>query len=948
MRFAPLLIVLLVACDRPEPRAGIISEDNMSAIVPHGERAAGRPGDFYLKNALATFIMQRPVREVAANPFGGSLVDAALAGGPDRFGELVPVLAIGRTVRIDHMRVVADGSDGGDAVIEGSGADATNVYYNLKGIDPALPVFLPDGSGLVAHDPDAPLGLEVRVTFRLPPNEARLSITYTFANATGARVGVPMAFLVDSGGDLEAFQPGEGYKSRLSRSFSADDLTDLLTLSESAGQVVYVGRDVALGFVPRAVGDRRPPRGISATVPGFGGVIMLEVENALSGFKEASFRLAPGERTDVELDVVLAPTAAEALTRGYELVGKPLGAITGCVTLTTGEPATGVRVGLTAPGPHVAATFTTAKDGCFSGRAPLGSYTAIAGLPYRPPSNEVATQVPGHVELALAPLGSVEAAIDVYDTLGTATPTLHPCRVRFIGERTLVEHAALGNPPINDAGGVVTRQTVLRTCHGRIELPPGRYLAMATRGPEFDLLESIVEVSAGTVTPWNGALRRVVDSDGYAASDFHVHSVYSSDSRVPAGERVLSLAGDGMDFWASTDHDMVTDFVPYIAALGLTRELITMPGSEVTTFDTGHFGAYPLPVDPFAANGGSPDWTAGVGNTRPTMQSLFDLIHGRGGLVQVNHPRGGGICMGCYFSRAGLRYDTISGQPYADPMRQLIDSATLRFGAGVGYFSDDFDIIEVLNGASTYVAGDMVYDRGAEAEGRDWLNFLAAGRRKTGVANSDTHDLAHAPGVPRTMVGGHHEGLGGLLAALRKGDAVMTTGPMVRAWLTNREGESASFGDLLRAQGSDLLTLRVHVETPAWYRADRLEILANAFFADPDAGGEPTPLYPIITLTPNEVVRGNGGRALVADLNVEIDMQAPPFDAKDSWIVVRVGGPGSTVFPVTPGGGTVNTSAATPAAFLSSRGGVFPYAMTNPILIDADSDGQFWPAPPTL
>ncbi|MBI3179603.1 MAG: CehA/McbA family metallohydrolase [Deltaproteobacteria bacterium] len=947
MRFI-LLAVLLAACDRPEPRAGIITEDNMAAMVPPGERAAGRPGDFYLKNALATFIVQRPVREVAADPYGGSLVDAALAGVPDRFGELVPVLAIGRTVRIDEMRVVSDGSDGGDAVVEGRGSDATNVYYNLKGIDPELPVYVPDGSGLLAHDPDVSLGLDVWVTYRLPLGEARLSVTYTFTNITGARVGVPMAFLVDSGGDLEAFQPGEGYESRLSKSFSTEDLTDLLTLDQSAGQVVYIGRDVAIGFVPRAVGERRPPRGISATVPGFGGVIMLEAENALSGFKESSFRLDPGERTHVSIDVVLAPTAAAVLTRGYELLGERLGEVTGCVKLTTGEPAPGMRVGLTAAGPHVAATFTTGADGCFAGRAPLGSYTAIAGLPYRPPSNEVAVEVPGHVELALAPLGAVEVAIDVYNTLAAASPTPHPCRVRFIGQRTLVAHPALGNLPIDDAGGLVARQAVLRTCRGRVELPPGRYLAMATRGPEFDLVENIVEVNAGGSVTWNGALHRVVDSDDYAASDFHVHSVYSSDSRVPADERVLSLAAEGMDFWASTDHDMVADFRPYLAALGLAGEMLTMPGAEVTTFDTGHFGAYPLPIDPFAANGGAPDWTAGVDGTRPTMQALFDLMRGRGALIQVNHPRGGGICMGCYFSRAGLRYDGFSGQPYADPLRQYVDSATLRFGPGVGYFSDDFDIIEVINGASTYVAGNMVYDRDAEAEGRDWMNFLAVGRRKTAVANSDTHDLARAPGVPRTMVGGHHSGLPGLLSALERGDAVMTTGPMLRAWLVNAAGETAGYGDLLSAAGSDRLTLHVRVETPTWYRADRLEILANMFFPDPDAGGEPTPLVPVMTLAPVEIVRSNGGRALVADAVVEIDMQAPPFYGRDSFIVVRAGGPQSTVFPVSGGGGVLDTSAATPATFLSNRGGVLPYAMANPILIDGEGDGQFWPAPPAL
>ena len=52
-----------------------------------------------------------------------------------------------------------------------------------------------------------------------------------------------------------------------------------------------------------------------------------------------------------------------------------------------------------------------------------------------------------------------------------------------------------------------------------------------------------------------------------------------------------------------TDHHAHTDLTPTIAALGFTPFVHATIGEEITTWDYGHFNAYPLPIDPDAALG---------------------------------------------------------------------------------------------------------------------------------------------------------------------------------------------------------------------------------------------------------------------------------------------------------------------------------------------------------
>ena len=922
------------------PNAGQITQSNIDDIMAQSETRGARSGDYYLRNNQATFIIQRPGHELSLGPFGGNLIDAALRGGTDNFGELIPVLAVGRTIRIDSMRVIADGSDGGPAIIETLGHDALNTYFNLMGLAPDLISFDADGQGLLYHDPEKTLGLDIRIVYSLGPDDTHLNIQYSFTNAGTERIGVPLALLIDARGNVKTFLPGDGFEAQGSKDISVENLQEILSHDHQTEQILLTTKDYGLAIVPRAIGDIQAPTNVGLQVPNIGTVLAIGVENLLEAASEPTFILNTNESVIFDLDVVLEASGASALAKGWQHLGYELDTYSACVTHETpGTPANTVQVGFYKTADNIAGFCTTGSDGCCSATLPKATYEAMAGDYFRPLSEQKALSE-NTVELVIQANTKLEVDIQIYNDLETTQTTALPCRLTLIGQRSTMEHKLVGPRALSDPGGKVARMVYLQTCKENIEVLPGRYLAIVTRGPQFSKFEEVLELSQGVSTTLTGAIHRASDAGDYAASDFHIHSIFSMDSLVPAKDRVISISAEGLDFWASTEHDVVVDFSPYIQALGLEDELLTIPGAEVTTFELGHFGAFPLIVDTQYANGGTPDWTYDVDQSyRPTMQDLFDVIHGQGGLVQVNHARSGGLAHSAYFSRAGLLFDESTKTPYNDIADHIVANEFLRYDKNIQYFSDDFDIIEVMNGVYTYVSGDMVYDSGLETEGHDWMSMLSSGRRVVAVGNSDTHTLGAYPGSPRTMVKGRSEGTSGLVANLKKGAAYVTTGPLLDVEVKDASGATASPGDVFTPSG-ETITLVIKAQTPEWFELNRVDVVSNVFFVDPSVNDKAPRLVEATPIEKELKTRNNGATYYSYEKEINISLDNPTFNGQDSWLIVRVAGTDTHLFPVIRGGGgTLNTAATSPEDFLSQRTGKHPFAFTNPIFLDLNEDG---------
>src|SRR6185369_7984784 len=93
-------------------------------------------------------------------------------------------------------------------------------------------------------------------------------------------------------------------------------------------------------------------------------------------------------------------------------------------------------------------------------------------------------------------------------------------------------------------------------------------------------------------------IARVVDTTGFVSSDFHVHGLNSTDSRIGNRDRVMQYAGEGVENIVMTDHGGRTDLKPMIAQLQLSPFVTATIGEEITSWEYGHFNGYPFDLVP--------------------------------------------------------------------------------------------------------------------------------------------------------------------------------------------------------------------------------------------------------------------------------------------------------------------------------------------------------------
>lgn len=180
----------------------------------------------------------------------------------------------------------------------------------------------------------------------------------------------------------------------------------------------------------------------------------------------------------------------------------------------------------------------------------------------------------------------------------------------------------------------------------KTRLRPGDdYTLYISRGPEYDLTTipddptGTLSIEAGEVLRRNVTVERAISTDGYVSGDFHLHAAGSPDSGLNYLDRVTSIAAEDVEVVASSDHNYVSKYAPYIDRLHLDPFLHSMVGVELTTFEFGHFNAFPLEYDVGQVDRGSVPWQ------RLPPQRIFDALRQQGKfgpddtIIQINHPR---------------------------------------------------------------------------------------------------------------------------------------------------------------------------------------------------------------------------------------------------------------------------------------------------------------------
>ncbi len=414
---------------------------------------------------------------------------------------------------------------------------------------------------------------------------------------------------------------------------------------------------------------------------------------------------------------------------------------------------------------------------------------------------------------------------------------------------------------------------------GAITVPAGTYEIYASRGIEWSLDRTELHFEEGWEYRWTARLRHEVDTTGWVSGDYHLHT--------------LTYSGHGDANMEERVISLVGEGLEFAVATDHNHntdydptiaklgvgERIRAVVGNEVSTPIGHFNAFPLEPDRPV-----PDPDARDAN------ALFKFIreepnrYGVTPVIQLNHPRWLRID---YFGRTGL--DPVTGES-SDPA-----------------YSSDFDSLEVLNenvGWGYYNADttDRYVGEGIHSVLEDWFVLLNRGHRYAAVGNSDSHTV-HAAfgGYPRNYSRSSTDAPSEIdpaevAAAIRAKQVFTTTGPFVEL-----EVNGVPMGGDARAEEGGVVTIRARIRAASWIDVDRLLVVINGR-----------------ALQEWEIPEVDG--VLVIDETEELTLR------RDAWIAVLVEGDDSLA-PIIPDAGRP----------------ILPLAITNPVWVDVDGDGEWTP-----
>ena len=993
---AVALLTLLTGCAEGDPFSRAFEVEHLRQTIG-GPKALVREGDFILENDRIRLGILGTRISMGTHTSGASLADADLQRtdpdaqggfGNDRMAETFPTVNL-NIMQADEAAgevvILKDGSDGGDAVICTSGPEVSfitllNPLWALQwsGVRPIFHMrtdyTLSPGMGAVKIKTWAFIGAEAPCSIEDPDAEAGYKgaaagiaegddiIATTLAAENG---GLAFGDFYLQGGSVDVFTPDVGFDEELHIAGLGEQGVNTVTNPVFVDYIGGTADGVSYGQMS-STGPLGIPMFTSSQTVTIGGIVQGDGSKA---------RFAPGDIYSYERWFAVGQgdmgSVVDAL---LEAQGKPTGRVQGFVV----EESTGIAV----PDVHVFAykrgaeapwtEWTTdvsrddrREDGSFGGTLPPGDWELLVHGEGRPDGARLPITVKEGetLDLVLASPRPGSVHVEVVDETGLAVPA----KVSFfVTEGESPRNSVLGDSYI---GGKPAQ--VAFTADGSVDvvLPPGRrYYAVASRGVEYELGTSkAFEVTTAGKVELQLQVIRSVDTAGWVSGDFHVHGIRSQDSGVTRKDRVLTMAAEGVEFLSSNDHDALTDYKPFIHAMGLEPWVSSTIGTEVTTIELGHYLGFPLAMDHLADQGGALDWT---GLTPiEIIEGLHDL--GKAGeddpFVFVAHPRDG--ILG-YFDQYGFNPNASEAGDV-----KLEDSLTVQLSGNTlldrSNFTTEFDGLEILNGKrfeiirsptqpeldayaadlDTAITYDMVartmaeqedlsagvYKLGYGHEGQvdDWFTLLNLGYRFTALGNSDTHGTTSIEaGCPRNFIMSETDDPATidedvLTQAVREHRVVASYGPFIRFY---SETEDQGIGSQITRSGE--VTFHVDIEAASWIAVDRVELYENGTLirewtdlAEPQAVVR---LSEDFTVTPTKdswyviVALGQGD---LSPVFTAVDIQ--PIQLQDIVTDALAGvGLDSFLDPIVP----------IPRTFP-----VLPYAITNPIWVDSDGDGEFTP-----
>lgn len=794
------------------PGAGEVRAEKITAASQFlgGPKREARIGDFKLYNDRAGFIIAGTRLQSGVFMYGGVVESAGIlkpeSGGArwyNLLGDTSLALYKGgdplmgaRMIAPVAAEILEDGSDG-EAIVRIKARDAE----------------WPERKEAMTFGSRS-LKVKIIVDYILRPDSPNLEIKITILNDLKSErtFSIGQFFLTGDGSNL--FAPGHGYDISAARNMDFPVFTS-------------IGGGVSYGWYPET-GDMTVEQDFSRRLMTTFGKLKVP------GRDSASFSM---------FMTVGDGGASSVMENMFEHRGiKNYGIVEGsCTEEKSGAPAANTEIHALAVGGVQYSNTDVQPDGSFRLALPPGRYRLQAVSRDRnvpaPVDVNVVAGSKETVRMKVGPPARLE--FTVRDDRGETIPAAISFK-RIGGAKDPGDFLRFNTT--HSYGGGFYKIHFATPREDSVEIRPGKYEVYVSRGPEYEYEMKKLSFAPGESVRESFTLAHVVDTTGYLSGDFHLHSQPSNDVSDFISDKVRALAACGLEVPAATDHDVNTDYMPYIKKLGLERYVKSIVGDELTTIRLGHFNGYPLKFDPDKKDWGAPIW---FGMTAPEIAQAFRDDPLDNTIVQINHPRSSSSG---YFNLIG--YDNETGT-----------------ASDKKNFTLNFDGMEVLNGKG-YGELDMTLP--------DWYSFLNRGKPVIGFGNSDNHQTFKiGAGYPRNYIVSGTDIAGEMnerdfVAAIHAQKNTVSGGPFITVNINGNTGLGETTTDT-----DGRVEINVKVQAPSWIDTKTIRLIAN---------GE--------TVEDIDIPRGESV--------VRFDDVFVHSPHRDTWYIIIVEGD-NDLFPVYPG-----------------------------------------------
>ena len=375
------------------------------------------------------------------------------------------------------------------------------------------------------------------------------------------------------------------------------------------------------------------------------------------------------------------------------------------------------------------------------------------------------------------------------EVLDAETKEPLPSRITIIDAQRTLQTVAVPS----DSAAVVHRAFRTGTIYtgdgwATFGVPEGSYTVYASRGFEYSADSMHVVVKPNSDTEYTLTLRREVPTEGWIAMDTHVHTLtHSGHGDATAGERVLTLAGEGIELPIITEHNKNINLRSLAESMGYGRYVVPIVGNEYTT-SVGHFNVFPVGENDPVPDPDVSTWSAATSELRAAGQPE---------VVVLNHGRS---------THAGFR--PLGPRYFLDEIGRSRQRTPVPANA-----------MEVINSSAQQADFMRLV--------KDWFGMQNAGTFLTPVGSSDSHDVArYLVGQGRTYVQVGNDApdeieIDHAIARFRNGHVVASFGLLPTISVQSEYGP----GDLVPFARE--VTVDARVLGPSWLSASSVALYMN-------------------------------------------------------------------------------------------------------------------------